>query len=95
MNEQRIREIANQSSEYAETTIAYTGSMVPYEWEARLMKARDLKFTELILKEFSSVIEGVYQSELHSFMDEWERGNLNGLSRAIEIINEHFGVSAE
>ncbi len=52
MNEQRIREIANQSSTYAENTVSYySGTDDGLTWEAKILKARDLKFAELIVRE--------------------------------------------
>lgn len=52
MNEQRIREIANQSSTYAENSVDYYSGIVDgLTWEAKILKARDLKFAELIVKE--------------------------------------------
>jgi len=52
MNEQRIREIANESSYHAENSVDYYSGIVDgLTWEAKILKARDLKFAELIVKE--------------------------------------------
>jgi hypothetical protein len=50
MNEERIREIANQASAYAEATITqFDESYDEMPWDAALLKLRDLKFTELVV----------------------------------------------
>ena len=52
MNEQLIREIANASSEYAESTVSYyDGTKDGLDYPAKMMKVRDLKFAELIVRE--------------------------------------------
>ncbi len=52
MNEQRIREIAEQSSYHAENSVDYYSGIVDgLTWEAKILKARDLKFAELIVAE--------------------------------------------
>ena len=52
MNEQRIREIANESSYHAENSVDYYSGIVDgLTWEAKILKVRDLKFAELIVKE--------------------------------------------
>ena len=57
MNEQRIREIANQSSTYAENTVSYYSGIVDgLTWEAKILKARDLKFAELIVRECADFV---------------------------------------
>jgi hypothetical protein len=58
MNEQRIREIAEQSSYHAENSVDYYSGIVDgLTWEAKILKARDLKFAELIVNECTTVIE--------------------------------------
>ena len=57
MNEQRIRELAEQASTHAEETVHYyMGQFDGLTWEAKILKARDLKFAELIVKECAKVI---------------------------------------
>jgi hypothetical protein len=52
MNEQRIRELSEQASIHAEETVHYyTGQFDGLTWEAKILKARDLKFAELIVRE--------------------------------------------
>ena len=51
MNKQRIREIANQCSDFAEQIPYFRGIENGLTWEATIQKARDLKFAELIVKE--------------------------------------------
>ena len=56
MNEQRIREIAEQSSYHAENSVDYYSGIVGgLTWEAKILKARDLKFAELIVKECADI----------------------------------------
>ena len=59
MNEQRIRDIANQSSTYAEDTVDYYSGIGDdgLTWEAKILKVRDLKFAELMVKECVSIVE--------------------------------------
>jgi hypothetical protein len=52
MNEQRIRELAEQASTHAEETVHYyMGQFDGLTWEAKILKARDLKFAELIVRQ--------------------------------------------
>lgn len=56
MIEQRVREIANQASTHAEDTVDYYSGIVDgLTWEAKILKARDLKFAELIVRECASL----------------------------------------
>ena len=58
MNEQRIRELAEQASTHAEETVHYyMGQFDGLTWEAKIPKARDLKFAELIVHECSDIVE--------------------------------------
>ena len=59
MNEQLIREIANQASTHAEDSVDYYNGIGNdgLSWEAKILKARDLKFTELIVRECVSLME--------------------------------------
>ena len=79
MNEQRIREIANQSSTYAENSVSYYSGIVDgLTWEAKILKARDLKFAELIVRECAGIAARNQAEDMG-----WDIG---------EIIREHFGV---
>ena len=57
MNEQRIREIANQCSDFAEQIPYFRGIENGLTWEATIRKARDLKFAELIVRECAKFLE--------------------------------------
>ena len=50
MNE-RIKEIAKQSSDFAEQIPYFHGIKNGLTWEGAIQKARDLKFAELIVRE--------------------------------------------
>ena len=76
MNEQRIREIANECSDFAEQIPYFSGVENGLTWEATIQKARDLKFAELIVQECVNVL---HDNEL------WNRH----ISHALK---EHFGV---
>ena len=79
MNEQRIREIANESSYHAENSVDYyTGIVDGLTWEAKILKARDLKFAELLIQECIHAVEGTN--------DRYRREYFAGK------IREHFGV---
>ena len=83
MNEQRIRELAEQASTHAEETVHYyMGQFDGLMWEAEILKERDLKFAELIVKECANAI--VNDSRLSDV-----RTARNGCVRAIK---QHFGV---
>ena len=76
MNEQRIREIADESSYHAENSVDYYSGIVDgLTWEAKILKARDLKFAELIVRECMKVADDKYQTMFPS-----------------EVIAKHFGV---
>ena len=56
MNEQRIREIANQASDHAENTVEYFPDTEDgLDYPAKMMKVRDLKFAKLIVRECANV----------------------------------------
>ena len=83
MNEKRIREIANQASDHAENTVEYfNGHRDGLNYSSTLMKVRDLKFTELIVREcmavgfaaVATVEDGCYAVDVY------------------DRIKEHFGV---
>ena len=80
MNEQRIREIANQSSDFAEQIPYFRGVENGLTWEATIQKARDLKFAELIVRECANIVNSLEQYEGQ------------GDCSTAEYIKEHFGV---
>ena len=101
MNEQRIREIAEQSSYHAENSVDYYSGIVDgLTWEAKILKARDLKFAELIVEECINVCKSrVGNSDyntgrLHCVSDIRERFGLNGMSTEDKktLIKELLGV---
>ena len=63
MNEQRIREIAKQCSDFAEQIPYFRGIKDGLTWEATIMKARDLKFAELIVQECLKEIKDMIVDE--------------------------------
>ena len=78
MNEQRIREIANQASDHAENTVEYFPDTEDgLDYPAKMMKVRDLKFAQLIVRECVGVAD---------------RSNVTGKSIIGERIKQHFGV---
>ena len=63
MNE-RIKQIAKQSSDFAEQIPFYRGIEDGLTWEAKIQNARDLKFAELIVREcakFTDHTEELYK----------------------------------
>ena len=83
MNEQRIREIANQASTHAEDTVDYYSGIVNgLTWEAKILKARDLKFAELTVKECIAQCE---KNVDHEYLG-W------GSKLSAFNIKQHFGV---
>jgi hypothetical protein len=65
MNEQRIREIANQSSDHAENTVEYFPDTEDgLDYPAKMMKVRDLKFAQLIVAECLRQVEEQYKPVL-------------------------------
>ena len=84
MNEQRIREIANQASDHAENTVEYFPDTEDgLDYPAKMMKVRDLKFAELIVKECAEIC-----------MKEFDTGLLMAPQAPwiAKQIKEHFGV---
>jgi hypothetical protein len=81
MNEQRIRELSEQASIHAEETVHYyTGQPDGLTWEAKILKARDLKFAELIVRECGVALSPMLR-------DMVSRG------QAYDLIKQHFGVT--
>jgi hypothetical protein len=65
MNEQRIREIANQASDHAENTVEYFPDTEDgLDYPAKMMKVRDLKFAQLIVAECLRQVEEQYKPVL-------------------------------
>jgi len=84
MNEDRIREIANQASAHAESTVDPFWDLEDgLDYPARLMKVRDLKFTELIIQECVDICDEV-QSQY---------GQYTFTATTVKNrVREHFGV---
>ena len=83
MNEQRIRELSEQASTHAEETVHYyMGQFDGLTWEAKILKARDLKFAELIVRECLDIVNRKEYS-YHEADPLWETA---------QLIKEHFGV---
>ena len=81
MNEDRIREIANIASTHAESTVDPFWDLEDgLDYAARMLKVRDLKFTELIIQECVNV--SLKSSHRYNDMGAIIAGN----------IKEHFGV---
>jgi hypothetical protein len=65
MNEQRIREIANQASDHAENTVEYFPDTEDgLDYPAKMMKVRDLKFAQLIVAECLRQVQEQYKPVL-------------------------------
>jgi hypothetical protein len=89
MNEQRIREIANQASDHAENTVEYFPDTEDgLDYPAKMMKVRDLKLAELIVKECMRMCDCADVSLLEHGCDK----EASGAAGAKEIIKEWFGV---
>jgi hypothetical protein len=88
MNEQRIREIANQCSDFAEQIPFYRGVEDGLIWEAKIQKARDLKFAELIVKECLMLL---YERQQMAPSDD-DGYFKTALDMVYDDIEQHFGV---
>lgn len=78
MNEQKIREIANASSNYAESTVAYCDvTENGPDYLTKMMKTRDLKFAELIVRECADVCKS----------SNYEFGTIFD-----KMVKDHFGI---
>ena len=65
MNEQRIREIANQASDHAENTVEYFPDTEDgLDYPAKMMKVRDLKFAKLIVRECIDIVPWMYEAKI-------------------------------
>ena len=79
MNEQRIRELAEQASTHAEETVHYyMGQFDGLTWQAKILKARDLKFAELLVRECIDIVGA--------------GGEFASRPKLVEKLQEHFGV---
>lgn len=90
MNE-RIKELAEQSgAQFFPAITDYFGDTHP----AGVLTVKvDLeKFAELIVRECVNKIGNEYKESLDDTREDWDRGYLGGLSRAIHAVQEHFGV---
>jgi hypothetical protein len=89
MNEDRIREIAKQASAHAEAT-------VPPHWDiedgldysAKMMKVRDLKFAELLLKECMTICGAIQGAGEFKNMPDFAAG----AEKCKAVIKRDFGV---
>jgi hypothetical protein len=89
MNEQRIREIANQASDHAENTVEYFPDTEDgLDYPAKMMKVRDLKFAQLIVQECMRMCDCADSSYLEHGCDL----EASGAAGAKETIKEWFGV---
>ena len=85
MNEQRIRELSEQASIHAEETVHYyTGQPDGLTWEAKILKARDLKFAELIVVECAMFVVLELEGKVGSAIADATANRLE----------EHFGVES-
>jgi hypothetical protein len=67
MNEHLIREIANASSEYAESTVSYyDGTKDGLDYPAKMMKVRDLKFAESIVQDIHQYVDSMDTAQVIS-----------------------------
>jgi hypothetical protein len=91
MNPDRIREIANQASTYAEGMVApYWGLEDGLDYPARMLKVRDLKFTELVVAECLMCCGAVHDAAVYH-RGEYDAFGL-GAEKCQAVIKKHFGV---
>ena len=85
MNEDRIREIAKQASAHAKSTVDPFWDLEDgLDYPARMMKVRDLKFTELIIQECIKLGQTGYSNDSALTIKHYSNK-----------IKEHFGVNDE
>jgi uncharacterized protein YutE (UPF0331/DUF86 family) len=85
MNEQRIREIANQASDHAENTVEYFPDTEDgLDYPAKMMKVRDLKFAQLIVRECIDIC--------HKMAEDSDSYVVHDGDTCAKQIREHFGV---
>jgi len=97
MNEQRIRELSEQASIHAEETVHYyTGQPDGLTWEAKILKARDLKFAQLIVTECLRQVEEQYKPVLEDEVmmkdTHWGGYVQCGVDSYVAIREHFFGV---
>ncbi len=99
MNEQRIREIANQCSDFAEQIPFFRGIENGLTWEATIQKARDLKFTELVIRECMTICDEIradyfkHRKAADDFTDKNIYAEGEAASDIIKYkMKKHFGV---
>jgi hypothetical protein len=93
MNEQRIREIANQASDHAENTVEYFPDTEDgLDYPAKMMKVRDLKFAELIVGECVKKCEFVAAMAEITNTGEMARKTKATANSCAQMIEQHFGV---
>lgn len=87
MNE-RIKELAEQAMQKVchERT---TSGQIERTWDPKLY---DQTFAELIVRECVKQIEDEHTDALDNHLEDWDRGYLDGLSVANEVIRKHFDV---
>jgi hypothetical protein len=95
MNEQRIREIANQASDHAENTVEYFPDTEDgLDYPAKMMKVRDLKFAELIVQECIAQIRPMWNQVKEVGVPpgyDYDTFDL-AYNDCMNAIKEHFGV---
>ena len=93
MNEDRIREIANLASDHAESTADPFWDLEDgLDYAARLMKARDLKFAELIVSECARICELNGETYTYSFTPMKAQLAESTSNHCGIMIRKHFGV---
>ena len=82
MNE-RIEKLAEQASTHAEETVHYyMGQFDGLTWEAKILKERDLKFAELIVRECINIVN----------RKDCSYHEVDTLRETAQLIKQHFGV---
>jgi hypothetical protein len=97
MNEQRIREIANQASNHAENTVEYFPDTEDgLDYPAKMMKVRDLKFAQLIVAECLRQVEEQYKPVLEdeAMMKDthWDGYVQCGVDSYVAVREHFYGV---
>lgn len=96
MNEERIRAIANAASEHAESTVSYYNDTDDgLDYPAKMLKVRDLKFAELLVRECTEVIQREVSLKYKDGVGETEEfmgGHYAGSVLSRVKIKTHFGV---
>ena len=92
MNEQRIREIANQASDHAENTVEYFPDTEDgLDYPAKMMKVRDLKFAELMVRE--CIAQAVKEEERYDSLNGRDCDYCSmAMANFQVVLAKHFGV---